>query len=254
LDSFTPQRDQNWIEAGQLMKEAGVPAENHSLMRENIATYLSHRMSKTPSRRWRVKIDRDLAKPYSNDRVFERLDELQSALGNRLAESGAMPSKLYITGSFAKGRFSPHDDLDTLNVVSEQQYDTVLQEAVLRRQQKDIHFFPLREDQTHTNRGMLMVDGVSQAVDTKVALEPGFLKRTYLENLNKKTQARREVQPLLEKWIGKAHRSRYDSTSIHSRLMRTAVASLGLASQVPLVGPLVERSFNLLVAQQHSTN
>jgi hypothetical protein len=251
LDGFTPTKDQDWVDAGKLMKEAGVPVEGHTLMQENLATFLAHRLSGTPSARWTTRINRDLKTPYTDEQVFQRIDKLQSALQERIAESGAMPSKLYITGSFAKGRLSVNDELNTLNVVSKDQYPQVLDKAMIRDAQGDVHFFPLREDQASYNQGMLMVDGVSIGVDPKVAMQPGYLQKTYTEILQNKSQNRRELQPRLDKWLGKAHRSRYDSQSLHSRMMQTAVATLGLASRVPLMGPLVKSSFAFLVGQKH---
>ena len=236
------------------MKEAGIASQDHLLMQENLATYLAHRVSGIPSKRWQSKIDRDLANPYTDDQVLQRIDDIQELLKEKLSKSGNVPGKLYITGSLAKGRFSPADELDILNVVSQSDYPANLGEAMNRAGQKDLHFFPLREDQTHYNRGMLMVDGVSREFQSETLLVDGALKDNYLQSLSEKKTHRRELQPRMgmEKWLGKAHRSRYDSESLHSRMMQTAVATLGLTSQVPLLGPLVSRAFEMIIPQNHN--
>lgn len=58
--------------------------------------------------RWKEKLQRELSQPYGDEQVFVRLETFEACLGQVLCLADAA----WICGSFAKGHFSPHSDLD----------------------------------------------------------------------------------------------------------------------------------------------
>lgn len=99
------------------MTERGIPLENHALLRENLASCLSQldatELGGTDLMahpRWGAKMARDLAQPYTDDQVFQKLGDLEQkcrTLARNVDLRGA-----YLSGSIAKGRFGANSDVD----------------------------------------------------------------------------------------------------------------------------------------------
>lgn len=119
--------------ASRLMTASQLPAEEHTLLRENLATYLHHlkpdfveelseardpiftlkRGYANGDMRWTRKAFRDLEKPYTDTEVFQRVEELNQGFAALVREqSPAIPTRYFVTGSLLKGRFGAHSDLD----------------------------------------------------------------------------------------------------------------------------------------------
>jgi hypothetical protein len=129
--------------AGKALQALHLKREEHVLLEENLACYTSNykpafqeelgrlegdellRRMQTGwaqgEHRWVEKIRRDLEKPYTDSQVKQRFEELQSRFSSEsqrlVAENqGGFPARVYVTGSFVKGRFGAHSDLDAIGV------------------------------------------------------------------------------------------------------------------------------------------
>ncbi len=253
--------DPAWNEAGDMLAERGVADEAHSLMQENIATYLSHRSHGTLNERWQGKLDRELATPYTNAEVLNHIDELEDSLQANLLELPAMPSKLYITGSFAKGRLGANSDLDGYAVLAEDQVGAGF-DAYERRESNPLgsNLFPLSENSTSYNRGHLMMTGKSVAVTPEQVMQDGFLREAYDQVKANRSADRRETHPLYEKVTGmvwsedktaKEKRDSFESPSFGTRLQGMVLSLGGALSATPLIGPAVHMVADYFVAQEH---
>jgi hypothetical protein len=134
-----PQADPHLALAGRLLDQAQLDRGQHVLLAENLATYLSHqvsrkravelqsaapedllpalRQSKWRNARWITKIERDLQAPYSDGEVWRSLDGLQGRMLDyvsyvRDAAGHQAPMTIYFTGSMAKGRMGANSDVD----------------------------------------------------------------------------------------------------------------------------------------------
>lgn len=129
--------------AAKALQHLNLPAEQHQLLEENLACYVSNykpafqeELERLPApdmlqrmqsgwaqgeHRWVDKIRRDLSKPYSDGQVQQRFEELQTRFCSEsqrlVAENqGAFPARVFVTGSLVKGRFGAHSDLDAIGV------------------------------------------------------------------------------------------------------------------------------------------
>ena len=129
--------------AAKAIQQLQLPAGEHQLLSENLACYVSNykpafqdeldrmqgpellqRMQSgwaQGEHRWVDKIRRDLSKPYSDQHVQQRFEELESRFASEsqrlVAENqGSFPAKVFVTGSLVKGRFGAHSDLDAIGV------------------------------------------------------------------------------------------------------------------------------------------
>jgi len=117
--------------------------EQHHLLAENLASYVSHYKPDFQAEldrkeghdlvdrlrsgwaqadhRWVDKIRRDLDKPYTDSEVQQRFEVLESRFQGEsqrlIAEhSGAYPAQVFVTGSLVRGRFGAHSDIDAIGV------------------------------------------------------------------------------------------------------------------------------------------
>lgn len=137
-----------WELSTKLLNHQGRNLIQHSVLRENLATYLTQLkpefldklQSQSPDL-WEQrlitegysngpmemiqKISRDLVqKPYNDQAVQQRLEILETELKDKLKSilqgNQGYPSRVYIAGSLLKGRFGANSDLDLLCETSPQ--------------------------------------------------------------------------------------------------------------------------------------
>jgi hypothetical protein len=253
--------DPLWNEAGDLLAARGVADNEHTLMQENLATYLSHRTKGALNDRWQGKLDRELATPYTNAEVLQHLDELEDSLQANLLELPAMPSKLFITGSFSKGRLGANSDLDGYAVLSDDQVSAGF-DAYERREKNPLgsNLFPLSENNGWYNNAHLMMGGKSVQVKPEQVMQDGFLRKAYAQVQENRSSRRRETHPLYEKVTGmvwgedkdaKDKRDAFDSPSIGNRIQSMVLSIAGALSVTPIIGSAVHMVADYFVAQNH---
>ena len=259
----TEDKDPAWTEAGELMTSHDISLENRSALRENLATYLSHKSFGAVSPRWQNKVERELAKPFTDDQVGERIDLLQKSLLENVQELTRMPSKLYITGSFARGRLGGNSDLDGYAVLKPEDIKVGFDSYEKRvESQNDACLFPLAEDRPGFNRAnLMMVGGASVSIDPAQLSKPGYLRETYQQVLANKPDDRRETAAGYEWLTGKmwkegmsaaGKRESFEGKTFKSALTNAVMAFCGTMAGLPVVGSVVRWAANTCVKQHHS--
>ncbi|MBI2267329.1 MAG: TIM barrel protein [Armatimonadetes bacterium] len=202
--------------AGRLLKERGLDDPHHVLLKRNIATYLvnafpgtelaeisknsvtnsSQILAQVLSSRWREKLERDLMNPYSDTDVLEHVRQLDGELKEKLRfileQTGRPPLKVYINGSFAKGRLGANSDLDTVvelrdeNVLAALKHDFAEKKKTGR--EDGVMMVALRPQDRFLRTFNEALAGASLDLgDGKRALEEdGFLLNKYLDILEEK--------------------------------------------------------------------
>ena len=250
-------------EAHALMKDHGVPLEEHSAMAENLATYLSHRSFGTIAGRWQHKIDRELANPCTDKQVQERIDHLQESLLENVMELPRMPAKLYITGSFARGRLGGNSDLDGYALLKPEDISAGFDSYEKRVEVQDAScLFPMSDDRPGFNRAnLMMVGGASVAIDPTQLKKPGYMREVYGGVVSKRGKNRRETSGPYEWLTSKAwkeglspsdKRASFEGRTMKSRLTNAAMAFCGTLAGLPLIGAVVRWGANTCVKQNHS--
>lgn len=253
--------DQDWNDAGELLQERGVDLGSHRIMHENLATYLSHRgWSGISSERWQTKIDRELAQPYADREVYEHLEALEDSLQDNLRELPSMPSKLFITGSFAKGRLGANSDLDGYAVLPPEQVPEAFDLFVEREKNpRGANLFPFASDSAGYNQAHLMVSGKSVQVTPRQVMRDGFLREVY-DELRADRGRRRETHAVYEWATGlvwseektaEEKRDAFTNDSLGTRLQNATLSMGGTLSRAPLVGPVVNWITDYFVTQDH---
>lgn len=109
--------------ADTLMASRGIPLQDHLLLRENLASCLAQMEPSVLSdreklaqaigqdSRWGYKLHRELEKPYTDQEVFARLQDLEAGC-KLLAESSYPIGKWFLSGSIPKARFGANSDVD----------------------------------------------------------------------------------------------------------------------------------------------
>lgn len=238
------------------MAERGIPEENHLLLRENVATGLSH-----DSERFTLKVERDLQSPYTDDQVLHRCDQLQASLRETLAQLPAFPSKLYLTGSFSHGRLTANSDLDSYGVLPAEHVSATYKLFAEADENPLIaKVFPLNEERPGYNQAMLMATGASVEIDPVDLARPGFLRETYREILAHREPPRRETHPVYEWACSKLWSEdltpqqkveQFEGKSVRSRVLGWGLSLAGTLAMTPLVGPVVRGCADYMVKQDH---
>lgn len=131
--------------ARSLLQAAGREPARHTILEENLATLLEHfqpdfvsALEEVPAAsrlealngsygngpvHMALKISREIRqKPYTDQQVMARLDELEKAAAQTMREvlegNAGYPCRFYVTGSLLKGRFGANSDLDLLVAAS----------------------------------------------------------------------------------------------------------------------------------------
>lgn len=251
--------DQNWRDAGKLMKERNIPAEQHEILQENVATYLSHRSSGKLSDRWQAKVDRELAKPFSDDQVGPRIDALQTSLHKIIHELPSFPSQVYLTGSFSRGRLGANSDLDGYAALKPEDVSKGFDSYEKYVETSDACLFPMSEKSPGFNRANLMYAGASVEIDPKRLGESGYLRKVYTCVQEARTQ-RRETSTPYEWATGKmwgeglsaqGKREQFEGKTLKSRIMNNILSLGGTLAAVPFVGAVVRKVADLCVHQTH---
>lgn len=260
-DGYQSASDTYWVQAGDLMTQAKVELADHTHMRENIATYLAHSTRSIPSARWENKLQRELNSPYTDEQVYRHLEELEDSLQANLQELPVMPGKVYITGSFAKGRLGANSDLDGFAVVKPEHMSAGF-DSYERREVNPTgsNLFPLSENSPGYIQGHLMFTGQSVEFTPEALLVDGTLRRTYDEIRKGRHEDRVETSQSFE-WAtnklwgedksAKEKREAFESNSFKTRLQNGVMALGGTLSQTPLIGLAVNAVTDLFVAQKH---
>lgn len=248
-------RDRHWQDAGRLLRDRGLPEAGYEAMQENLATYLAHRDEQKLGDRWQAKLERELDAPYTNDQVDRRIDHLQNHLKTLLDELPAYPSRLYLTGSFSRGRLGANSDLDAYAVLKPEHLKAGFDSFEKHVGGSDACLVPFSEETPGLNRGNLLAVGASIAVDPKQLAEPGYLRQVYQQVQNQRTQ-RQETSPLFEWLTGQvwgeeltAHQKRLRMEE--GGLTHHAMALAGTLAGVPWVDSLVYATADLFVTQSH---
>lgn len=250
-------------QAAELMAAHDVPLDNHTAMQENLATYLSHTTAGSLSKRWQTKVDRELAKPFTDEQVGARIDQLQQSLLENVQELPRTPSKLYITGSFARGRLGGNSDLDGYAVLKPEDIKAGFDSYERRVEDQNAScLFPLSEDRPGFNRAnLMMVGGASVSIDPAQLSTPGYLRETYQSVLANKGPNRRETSSGYE-WLtskmwkegmsASNKRESFEGKNLKSQLTNAAMAFCGTLAGLPAVGSVVRWAANTCVKQNHS--
>lgn len=133
-----PERELACRIAERILGKMNLNDSDHNLLKGNIATYLFNGasrktleeigkestldpdgiLSRLERQRWKGKLERDLKSPFTDGEVFGHIKALNSELSEKvkfiLSHSKGYPMKMYIIGSFAKGRLGANSDLDVL--------------------------------------------------------------------------------------------------------------------------------------------
>jgi hypothetical protein len=143
------------------------------LFRDNVATYLFHLLrpsqaeallhrrepvngqdvidhsQRLASVRWRQKLQRELASPYEDYEVFDRLDALDAQLQSGVNEVDGMaqgaPYSLFINGSLCKLRMGKNSDLDVTVDTPSSGFHDRLMDFFLHAPRDYMTFYPLSE-------------------------------------------------------------------------------------------------------------
>lgn len=251
--------DQNWRDAGKLMKDRGIPAEQHEVMQENVATYLSHRSSDQLSARWQAKVDRELARPFTDEQVGPRIDALQTSLLNIIHELPSFPSQVYLTGSFSRGRLGANSDLDGYAALKPEDVSKGFDSYEKYVETSDACLFPMSEASPGFNRANLKYAGASVEIDPKRLGESGYLRKVYTCVLENRTQ-RRETSSPYEWATGKmwgegmsaqGKREQFEGKTLKSRITNNILSLGGTMAAVPFLGAVVRKVADLCVHQTH---
>lgn len=258
-ENFSFAQNKDWFDAGSLMSQRGIPTDGYQLLQENLASFLAHRQEgkPLPTGRWETKIERELAQPYSDKQVFDQVDSLQKSLQENLAQLPTYPGRVYLTGSFSKGRLGANSDLNGYAKVEAKDFDHTFE--VFGRRFSDsqsaqkANLFPFSESSPGFNKAMLMVEGSSLEIPTAKLEEPGYLRELYRDVLTQKKVSRIEIKPAFDGLTGKMWRSKFERETFHFKAMRWSLHGLGSLSRVPLLGALIEGGMARIIPQNHRT-
>lgn len=251
--------DQNWRDAGKLMAERNIPTEKHEVMQENVATYLAHRTSDELSPRWQAKVDRELAKPFSDDQVGPRIDALQTSLLNVMNELPSFPSQVYLTGSFSRGRLGANSDLDGYATLKPEDVSKGFDSYEKYVETSDACLFPMSNATPGFNRANLMYAGASVEIDPNRLGESGYLRKVYTCVQEHRDQRRETAAPYEwatskmwgEGMSASGKREQFEGKTLKSRIMNNILSLGGTMAAVPLLGAVVRKVADLCVHQTH---
>jgi hypothetical protein len=260
-DGYQTNGDLDWVDAGQMLREQNIDPDNHKMMRENLATYLSHRTDGIPSERWQNKIDREMKTPYTDDQVFAHVETLEDSMQANISELPSYPSKVYITGSFAKGRLGANSDLDGFAVLPKDDMAAGFDSYVAREKNSTAaNMFPLADTAPGYARGHLMFSGQSVEMTPDQIMVDGSMTKAYKEILKGRNIDRRETSNSFEWITGKLwgedksaedKRDAFESKSIKTRIQNAVMSLGGTLSMTPLVGPVVMWVTDKFASQKH---
>lgn len=260
-DGYRGPSDTDWVDAGKLLREHNVPAENHTLMQENLATYLAHRVDGIPTKRWENKIQRELSSPYTDEQVLAHVDRLEDSLQANIRELPEYPSRVFITGSFAKGRLGANSDLDGFSVIKDE-HMTAGFDSYEKRESNPTgsNLFPLSENSPGYTKGHLMFSGQSVELTPEQIMEDGSLRKAYDKILEGRGPDRQETSPSFE-WItgklwgedktAKEKREAFESGSLKTRIQNGIMSFGGTLSETPLIGHGVNFICDKFATQKH---
>lgn len=266
--------DTSWAAAGKLLKERKLKPDDHVLLQENLATYLTHLDGVDGDQtRWHVKLKRDLDKPYTDAEVLRHVDDLQADLKQRLSEMPVYPSQVYVTGSFMRGRLGNNSDLDSFFVFPEEARQMDLSKLLNDAREDSVIAFPLFEDNPGMVRSLLIVGGGRLEIARAAVDRPGALREEYARSLEQRGISvegdrcvrsaeyadRRETNKAFEWLTGQAwkesntHHDKWDK--LHgdgwkSRLNRTALDVAGRLAGLPGLNWAVNQTMDLIVDQE----
>ncbi len=198
-----------WKVAGRLLEAKGRKPEEHTILRENVTHLLTQfkpeyveSLDALPTDKMEQalngsyangpvhlaqKLSRDLRqRPYTDEEVFKRLDELDAALkaetARILENSKPYPCKFYIAGSLEKGRFGARSDVDVLCQASPELMKANKWNAL--HSDLGFQYMDVEEPQ-------MMVDAFAptREVTPEEINQPGFLRSLFVESMERKGYA-----------------------------------------------------------------
>ena len=195
-----------WRVAGRLLEAKGCKPEEHTILQENVTHLLTQfetdyveSLDELPTDKMlralngsyakgpvhlALKLSRDIRQdPYTDEDVFERLEELDAELKTETARviegSKPFPCKFYIAGSLEKGRFGARSDVDVLCQAGPEWMKANKWNAL----HSDIGFQYLDVDEPQK-----VVDAFAptREVTPEEINEPGFLRSLFVEGMERK--------------------------------------------------------------------
>lgn len=197
-----------WALSGKLLTVIGRPAANHTMLRENVATYLTQlkpgflaELEEVPEDKLVSKVtcaysqgpvdmvqklSRDVAqKPYDDAAVLQRLraleTELKEKVGQTIQGSSPYPCQFFLAGSLLKGRFGANSDLDVLCQASPEWSSRHFSHAF-----DPVSVQYLRPMEGEEQARHLASFGAVRAVQPSELETPGLLLRLYQEGIEKR--------------------------------------------------------------------
>lgn len=195
--------------ARRLLEAAGREPAEHTVLEENV-THLLHQLKDDyveslevlPKEKllWGLnkvysngplhmgqKLSRDIRqKPYSDDEVVERLDELDAELKTTAEDivkgSGGYPCKFYVAGSIGKGRFGARSDLDLLCQASPEW----MKANRWTHAHSDVSVTYIDTDKPDEVEKVVGAFAPTREVSLEDIKKPDFLFEIYQQGLNKK--------------------------------------------------------------------
>lgn len=205
------QRHVSWRVAGRLLQAARRDEAEHTILRENLATHLGKlepdyvaSLEQLPLDKVidglngsyahcygqvdvPLKISRDIRqKPYSDQQVMQRLDELDGKLKSEVRrvveQSQPYPCRFYTCGSIEKGRFGAASDVDLLLEASPEW----MKQNRFKLQHDDVSFQLIDMQSQADKADYIAAFSPTREVSVEEIAEPGFLRKLYREGVEKK--------------------------------------------------------------------
>ena len=203
-----------WDMAGRLLKAARRDEQNHTILKENVATLLTQckpefldSLEKLPDDKvidglngiyancpihLAQKMSRDLRqKPYDDAAVFSHLEaldgELKSTVASVIEGSQSYPCKFYVCGSLNRGRFGAHSDVDVLCEASPEWMSEQRKKWSVGEENISVQYIDMKEPADRQD----FMNAFSPVREITVAeiQSPGFLTSLYRDSLERKGYA-----------------------------------------------------------------
>lgn len=185
--------DPYWNLAGKLISWSDIPNTDHTILRENIATELSQMVNNKKAKtlennkksdilnclcdisgdqsvnNWKIarltsKMERDLHKPYNDKETLKHIADLNLELKTKMEalkkaliyNHKPFPIKIFLFGSFVKGRLGANSDLDILFPVKNKDMYGVFHII-------DIFDHNIPEEQRHEHNGISFMPYITKS-------------------------------------------------------------------------------------------
>lgn len=251
------------------------------LYRENLATYLYHavgekgadkllasplpptverireHMQPMAAARWMIKIERDLAAPFQDAEVLDRLKQLDKMFHEEVLrlqqQSGGGSFRILINGSLCKGRMGKNSDIDGQVDTSNDAFRARLLERFQKEPHDNVSFWPLSAGGEGVTEEHISGPLLDLGDGSRLLADEHFLSKFYMGVMRSKGYVvvadhveravappprKREARLVLEKFF---ELSRADATgNMHWRLLKNwSFRAAGCLLPKPVVGAAV---------------